>query len=399
MFRRLAKLHNADDILNLHPAQLAFLAELAWCTRLEKNDVKVEVGWPGHRSDVFGEGHSAPNRCPKESKENHSKLKDLEDTVAKLAADQAWDGVKKASGNGGIAHLIDHLIYAYIVESTGVVDVFRRVLFELLHGEKLGVPNKDAHNWLRTTEALCFRDPPPYSILAVTSKIRPDADAVRRNAYYRMFGADLPNGPDSQKTNYTRADAANQDFFRTLTDFFRELWTAWTNISNTSGTNLTDIGKIRELATRLRDMLLTRRESGNLSREEFVHVAMMSWFHLALDSDTPIITTLKAEATSPEQRLFKLAQRVQAKVDTARAKAYFEIAEPLSDVLIAIERGDFDTDEKATSQYYRKEDNTGAIKPGYLGDQLRTIITHWETVTGGEVKARRVAASGAPVTA
>ena len=53
--------------------------------------------------------------------------------------------------------LWDHLIYAYMVENTRIYEVFRRVLHEFLHGEKLGVPGSaDSQRWLRVTEELFF---------------------------------------------------------------------------------------------------------------------------------------------------------------------------------------------------------------------------------------------------
>ena len=53
-----------------------------------------------------------------------------------------------------------------------------------------------------------------------------------------------------------------------------------------------------------------RRRGGLLAREEFVYVTMLSWFHLTLETDTPDRPDLKADATSPADRLAKIAQRV-----------------------------------------------------------------------------------------
>ena len=85
-------------------------------------------------------------------------------------------------------------------------------------------------------------------------------------------------------------------------------------------------------------MLIARRQSGNLSREEFFFVSMMSWFHLTVDSDLPIIADLKAQGTSAEQRLFKIAQMVGLPAH-GLSRSYFEIADAISAVLIAIESG------------------------------------------------------------
>jgi hypothetical protein len=53
----------------------------------------------------------------------------------------------------------------------------------------------DGHNQLELRPGsweLFFRDPPLYSITGVTSEMRPHARVARRNAYWRMFGFDLP---------------------------------------------------------------------------------------------------------------------------------------------------------------------------------------------------------------
>ena len=53
----------------------------------------------------------------------------------------------------------DHLIYAYLVESTGALDVFAEVARRLVAGETLGVLRRESIVWLRNTEELFFRDP------------------------------------------------------------------------------------------------------------------------------------------------------------------------------------------------------------------------------------------------
>ncbi|MCA1636679.1 MAG: hypothetical protein LC802_24175, partial [Acidobacteria bacterium] len=205
----------------------------------------------------------------------------------------------------------DHLIYAYMIENTRIYEIFRRVLYELLHGEKLGTPLPASQNWLRTTEELFYRDPAPFLITSVASHIRPDMRGNRRNAYQRMFGMDLNHGgEDGKPYPYVRAEAANGEFVATFEEFLREIWVGITYVSATSSSNPTDDSKISELAEKLHDMLLSRRQNGNLSREEFAYVSMMSWFHMTLEFDSPIVLSLRAEATGVEQRLFKIAERV-----------------------------------------------------------------------------------------
>jgi hypothetical protein len=277
-----------------------------------------------------------------------------------------------------------------MIENTRVYEIFRRVLHEYRHGEKLGTPlDSSTQNWLRNTEELFYSDPAPFLITNVSSHIRSDLRANRRNAYQRMFGMDLNHGTDDGKPYaYIKAEAANSEFVATFEEFLREIWIGITYVTATSSSNPTDDSKIAVLATKLHDMLQSRRQSGNLSREEFAFVSMMSWFHLTLELNPPlpIIRSLRAEAEGVENRLFKIAQLVGLPAH-GLSKSFFDIADPLSRLLTEIEM--------------RLYNSTGAVRPLYdrvtfpTGPEpdLRTIITHWAAITGRDVKARKVASS------
>src|SRR4029077_1168175 len=128
----------------------------------------------------------------------------------------------------------------------------------------------------------------------------------------------------------------------------------------------TDDGKLQDLTQKLNDMLLARRVFGMLSREEFVAIAMMSWFHLTLESNNLIVKYLRAEAESEEQRLYKIAQQVGVPAHGLSA-SYFEIADDLSRILLLIETGIFNDIPGAVAALY----NSGAIERS-----MRKIITH-----------------------
>jgi hypothetical protein len=288
----------------------------------------------------------------------------------------------------------DHLIYAYMIENSRVYEIFRRVLHEHRHGEKLGAPlDSSTQNWLRNTEELFYSDSAPFLITNVSSHIRSDLRANRRNAYQRMFGMDLNHGTDDGKPYaYIKAEAANSEFVASFEEFLREIWIGITYVTATSSSNPTDDSKIADLATKLHDMLRSRRQSGNLSREEFAFVAMMSWFHLTLElsgtATAPIVRSLRAEAEGAENRLFKIAERVGLPAH-GLSKSFFDIADPLSRLLIQIETGMYNSN------------NPGAVRalydrvtfPAGPEPDLRTIITHWTAITGRDVKARKVASS------
>lgn len=375
MFRTFARFltNGARDLVRLHPSDLTAVLELAWDRRSDRQD--LELGHPFRRSDLTSFGTTwlgsraltPPAPIPPAGEPD---LNQIIDALNRSACGILWD----------------HLIYAYMIENTRIYDIFRRVVHEFLHGEKLGVPGSaESQKWLRTTEELFYRDPPPFFITAVTSYARTDICATRRNAYQRMFGMDLNHGTDDNKPYpYVKADAANNEFVSTFEEFLREVWVGMENVNNTSGANPKDDAKIADLAERIHDMHLTRRETGNLSREEFVFVSWMSWFHLTVESDLPIIQDLRAQAASPEERLFKIAQRVGLPAH-GLSKSYFDIADSISQILILIETGIFNSPAAVPALY--------TPAPGGPEEAMRTIIRHWSIVTGREMKARRVTPS------
>jgi hypothetical protein len=287
-----------------------------------------------------------------------------------------------------------HLIYAYMIEQTRVFEIFDRVLFHYLYGEQLPPATAAGQRWLRATEDLLFRDAPSFQIYAVTSWLRPDIRASRRNAYMRLFGLDLDHGKinfdehppkDSGTYPYPREPGWNQNqpFFDKFEEFVRQVWVGIENVANTSGPNPTDNDGIAKLADDLRIMLADRRKYGNLAREEFVFVSMMSWLHLTLMFDSKIVKDLKAEASAPWERLAKIGDLVEVPAHT-HSEGYFRIAEPLSRLLIGIEAGLFSHTGTVAALY----------TPGAPHDDIFEVITQWLQITGHDLKAPKVAVSG-----
>jgi hypothetical protein len=280
--------------------------------------------------------------------------------------------------------LWDHLIYAYMVENTRAYEIFRRVLEEYAFGERLGVPTDASQRWLRTTEALFYRDNPPFQIYTLASWIRPDIRAVRRNAYQRMFGMDLNHGTDDNRPYpYPRATAANTEFSATFEELLREVWRAIENVRNQVGANQTDVTTIANLARALFDMLRVRRQEqvGNLARDELFHVSTMDWLHLTLSFNTPIVHDLKADANSAAERLQKIGERVGLPAHS-RSDSYFRLATNMSLILRELELGTFN-------------DPTGGapalFQTGVFQAAMQETITHWSIATGRDVKVRPVA--------
>lgn len=360
------------NLFDRHPAEIVAYMEAFWDLRPQPPATAGDprLGHPDHLSDeqTLFRGHSPLPR--------DEVLVGL-DPLTRLPA---------KDGRGILRW--DHLIYAYMIENTRIYEIFRRVLHEYRHGEKLGTPlNAGAQNWLRATEQLFYSDAAPFLITNVESHIRADLRANRRNAYQRMFGMDLNHGADDGKPySYIKAEAANSEFVATFEEFLREVWVGITYVTATSSSNPTDDSKIAELAEKLHDMLQSRRLGGNLAREEFAFVAMMSWLHLTLEfNDSPIVLSLRADAIGVENRLFKIAERVGLPAH-GLSKSFFDIADPMSRLLIQIELGAYNTAAAARALYDRTV--TDSPEP-----DLRSIITHWTAITGRDVKARKVAAN------
>lgn len=282
-------------------------------------------------------------------------------------------------GLASISVPFEHLIYAYMVENTRIYDIFRRVVAEFTSGERLEIPSIQGQRWLRTTEELFFREAPPFLAITLTSQVRPDSNAVRRNAYFRMFGLDLNHGTDDNKPYpYNKPPAANREFIPTLELLLSETWRGITNSTNTSGSRDTDNDALATLATRLRDMLTVRRQSGNLSREEFWFTAMMAWFHMTIEFDTPIVVSLRAQATSPEERLRKIGERVGLP-SHGKSQAFFYLADTMSLFLREVELGAYTTTTTAQALYQAP-----------VQDMMIRIVTQYSVATGKDLKARTV---------
>jgi len=358
----------ANALFNLHPSELSALLEMAWDFRVHQNDGNNDLGHPDRKSDLIGLPPEILALFDNMTKVNRSTFSP-NSAIASAAATNKSGKVRWS-----------HLIYAYMVENTKVYDIFYKVLEEFLYGEKLGVPTPETYQWLRNTEALFFSDPSPYTIGSIVSRIRPDMGATRRNAYYRMFGMDLNHKRmDGKPYFYPKPEIANNKFNEVFQEFCEEVWVGIVHGQNTSGANITDDANIAYNAKQCFDMLRTRRLNAEISRVEFFSVAMMSWFHLTLQFNSPIVKDLRAEGSNPEQRLFKIARRVGIPAH-ALSENFFIIADPIARIFAQLETGDFNNETAAASIY----NQTSPIKQDMIN-----IITQYSILIGQDLKVRR----------
>ncbi|MFZ1948161.1 MAG: hypothetical protein WAW06_11495 [bacterium] len=289
----------------------------------------------------------------------------------------------------GPGFLVNHLIYAYMVENTRAYEIFEKVVFEYLHGEKLGFPTSPATaRWLRATEELFYKSSSNYLIQSLMSNIRSDIRASRRNAYYRLFGMDLNHGTGKTANYpYHKPTAANKDFVSLFEELLSEIWVGVAYENSIAGPCPIDLEKMRRLIERLHELLTTRKQEGNLSREEFYHVATMSWLHLTLYVDNaPVVRDMAVSAESPAERLRQIGDKVGYPAHP-KADAFFEMAEEISQILACIER--LGTTLSPQVLY---------TEGGALRTQAERVITNWSIAAGKDLKSLKVR-SGQPAAA
>ena len=117
----------------------------------------------------------------------------------------------------------------------------------------------------------------------------------------------------------------------------------------------------------------------------------MSWLHLTVEFDSPIVLDLKAQGSGPSERLRAIGERVGLPAH-GRAHDLFNLADPMSRILIAIESGSLSRLENVPL-LYRQRDTPPPLQPTPLRNDITTIITNWSSATGRNIKADPVTAS------
>ena len=272
----------------------------------------------------------------------------------------------------------DHLAYSYVLENTRATQILRRVVREYRIGEKLGVPSLSTRRWLDATEALLLGAGNMIPPWLSTSGAREDPEGVRRNAYWRLLGMDLAFGTeDNGPVKYEKPTAANTDFVRLFEELLFELWRAITNITNSMSVNETDRDRIFRIAEELQFVLRSRRLGEILDREELAATTVQGWVELTLNSDTSVVTDLKAHATSASTRLKLIGDRVGL-TPHSKSAALFSMSEDLSIILRTIELAVI-TPATVSILY---------TIPSPVGEATRRVITEWAAATGKDLKAR-----------
>jgi hypothetical protein len=324
-----------------------------------------------------------------------SKSKEPAALLATLLSGVAPDATKPVqvySGAPGVdlspPPIWDHLLYAYLIEATGIVEILGDVVRRFVVGETLPAPTTDTVAWVRATEDLFYRDPPLFTAGGpLMSQLRPDAVVNRRNAYWRMFGLDLPHPMSGagagQPWKRDVGPTVNTRFLELWNELLRQVWLGFENDTNSSGAKATDSSYVGYLCQTLGEMLRLRRQGGMLAREEFAYVTMMSWFHLTVEYDTSVVADLSANASSagnPADRLAAIGARVGVS-PSRQSRELFELADLVSPLLWSIELGLLDGSQEAEVLY--KHD--GLPNP-VVAMTMNRIVDLWQSATGERVK-------------
>jgi hypothetical protein len=305
-----------------------------------------------------------------------------------------------------------HLIFAYLVENTRITQIFERLIYLFQHDESLGVASsgdaiqQQAFQWFINTENLFFKTLSNTSYRNIAGNLRPNPEASRRNAYYRMLGMDLafgdPNTTGSTDYSYFKAKTSNREFILLFEQFLSEIWQAYINAQNTSGANTTDYQRIIDMAIKIRQMLMARRGGSgnivlknyrfmNLSKEEYASVGFMTWLFFIISYDSPVVNFLGCQANTSSERLMNIGKKVGLDAHK-RSQALFDMAAPSAAILREIEFGTF---ELSTVQIWIRvviESQTTAGRLIASDSQklalidLLTVINNWEKATGHRIK-------------
>jgi len=384
---------NADSLWLYHPLQISAIIETVWRDRYNAVTAGVPpianspfVAWPADFTGAFL-GPSAKfyvgydfSTTPPTPMQLGAPFMPAGETFT--TPDQQ-PGIRTGSNPDNVPPTNwDHLIYAYLIENTRIFDIFSKVLEAYMFSERLETPSLATQQFLRNTEYLIYSDGLLTMVWTTASRLRRDEIANRLTAYYGMFGLDLAHAQQlAGQHPYDKPAAANRDFIPTFEAFAHEVWQGIQNAKNTSGVNTTDDEAISTAARRIFDMMATRRLGGNLSREEFRAVAIMSWLHLAIMYDSPVVQDLKASASSPELRLQKIAERVGMSAHL-KTKPLLDLSQAFSFLLQSIETGAYNTPAAAPLLYT-------------LGTPIETnaeiVIDQYYLATGRNLKAAQVA--------
>jgi hypothetical protein len=240
----------------------------------------------------------------------------------------------------------DHLVYAYLIEKTGIFEIFRRA--SELHKSGVGMLTRsnDGQRFWRMADNLIFSAPSQNTVWDLACQIDRDEQA-RRRLLYSTFGFELTASEPPAQGNIRQAStASNREFIANFEAFGYEVWRGIVNRNNNAGANDTNYEAIVTQAKWLQHSLQTMRQRSSLSLEEFRAVGVMSLLHLAVSFNSSVVKDFNAEANEPADRLDRIGQRVGIAANP-NARALFEIAPYFSSLLQLVETNEVSNSAQA----------------------------------------------------
>lgn len=258
----------------------------------------------------------------------------------------------------------NHLAYGFMLENTRAVQILQRVVRHYRLGESLGTPSMATQRWLDAAEVILGGETAPMAPWAPARFPARDPEAIRRNAYWRLFGMDLAFGAeDNGPLAYEKAEQHNADFVPLFEELLRR-------ISRSLSSPDPDGGAMARASGQLRDRLLARRQARQLAREELAAATVLGWVDLTLRTNTSLVKDLHADADSPADRLRMIGERVGLPAHV-KAAPLFALAPELSAFLRMLESGTL------------AEESMSGIRPdSTLAQTSRRVIDYWSAATG-----------------
>jgi hypothetical protein len=271
----------------------------------------------------------------------------------------------------------NHLIYSYFIESTGIVEVFRKLFTSFLLDDEILKLNVQEDSDLIRRIKENIKD--VYS--KSSSSIAPDPDKVRRNAYWRLFGYTLrgkgtfPNGSRYSGVRY------NAEFNKTFESVMVQIF----QIILDKGITLERLGNanaLAELLDNLKRQLVGRTYN---TIEDISQDFAFKFYSLStlLGNNKLMIDRLSIRSNDPTRRLIELGKKL--KVPVAKESSYlFLLASRMNIFLRKVEEEPEWTPQKAKNMVSSDKDEVF----------FKEIQNAWYQVTGKDflaeaMKARR----------
>jgi hypothetical protein len=254
------------------------------------------------------------------------------------------------------------LIYSYFVESTGIVEVFAALWKSYLLTDDIVKLNRDEDLLLieKLKEVIEFAFPIPVS------KITPDLEQVRYNAYWRLYGYTIKG-----KESFAKVASYNRDFNKLFESIMYETFQGILD----KGITIEKLGNpnaLAELLDNLQKLLRNRTYNEIEDISSYWYLAFTGLLSL-LDDDQLMKTRLGIRALGRYKRLQELAEKL--KISIPKETLYLlQLAERMEAFLTQVE-DTVDWDYAKASALFLQEDT------------FKEISSAWYQVTGRDFLA------------